>query len=93
VVVFELPMRFRVVRYTELDQHPEHDRYALLYGPVLMALVGAEDLAIPAGKLPGLLKPIADKPLHFSVEGHDGARFMPYWQIGSENFTCFPTMR
>ena len=92
-VTFNLPMKFRTERYTGLDQDPEHERHALLYGPVLMALVGAKDLDIPIADLPGRLKPIPDKPLHFSIDGVSGAHFMPYWQIQTETFTCFPTTR
>jgi hypothetical protein len=104
-VSFELPMEFRTVRYTGLDQHPEHPRYALLYGPILMALVGGTDLDIPVGELPDRLKPVdgpcspdgpvvAGKPLHFSVDGNDAIYFMPYWQLpDAQAFTCFPTLR
>jgi hypothetical protein len=92
-VTFDLPMEFRVERYTGLDQDPDHERYALLYGPILMALVGADDLDMPAAELSGRLTPIKGKPLHFGVRGHDGIAFMPYWQIQQEAFTCFPTLR
>jgi DUF1680 family protein len=92
-VSFELPMRFRTVLYTGADQNPDHDMYALLYGPVLMALVGADDLDIPAKDLPGKLKPVEGKPLQFSVAGKEGVHYQPYWQIQTETFTCFPTMR
>ncbi|MGD0896828.1 MAG: beta-L-arabinofuranosidase domain-containing protein [Thermoguttaceae bacterium] len=39
-VTFTLPMDFRVIRYTGLDQIPGHRRYSVLYGPALMAAVG-----------------------------------------------------
>jgi len=92
-VAFELPMPFRTVRYSGLDQDAQHDRYALLYGPVLLALLGAEDLDIPAPDLPGRLKGVAGKPLHFAVDGVAGVEYVPYWQIDKEAFVCFPTMR
>jgi DUF1680 family protein len=92
-VAFDLPMKLRTEKYVGLDQDPDHERHAVLYGPVLMALVGARDLDIPVAELPGRLKPIRGKPLHFSVEGIDGVHFMPYWQIDKETFTCFPTLR
>ena len=44
-------MAFRIVRYTGADEHPEHPRYGMMYGPVHMALIGATDLAIPAEEL------------------------------------------
>ena len=92
-ITFELPMKFRTEKYRGLDQHPEHDRYALLYGPLLMALVGEDDLEVEADELPSHLIPIDGKPLHFSVAGQEGVYFKPYWQIDQEVFTCFPTLR
>jgi DUF1680 family protein len=92
-VAFELALAFRTIRYTGLDQHPEHERHALLYGPVLMALLGADDLDLPAGELPSRLRPIDGTPLHFAIEGRAGVQYQPYWQVDQETFTCFPTMR
>jgi hypothetical protein len=62
------------------------------YGPLLMALVGAEDLAVPVDKLSSFLSPIAGNPLHFNVDGFSKCKYIPYWQIEKEEFTCFPTM-
>jgi DUF1680 family protein len=87
---FELPMEFRTVRYTGQDQHALHPRCALLYGPVLMALTGVNDLNVPSAELPGRLKPVAGKPLFFKAPG---GQYRPYWMIDQEPMTCFPTMR
>lgn len=38
-VTFALPMELRTVLYTGVDQIPAHKRYAILYGPILMAAV------------------------------------------------------
>jgi hypothetical protein len=38
-VTFTLPIGFRAVRYDGADRIPGHARYAILYGPVLMAAV------------------------------------------------------
>ena len=92
-VTFELPMEFRTERYAGADQDPKYARNALLYGPLLMALTGATDLEIPVAELPGRLKPIAAKPLHFTVAGAPAAQYLPYWLITDEAFTCFPTTR
>ena len=89
----EFPMAFRVVKYTGLDQDAHNDRYALLYGPVLMALLGGSDLDLPSNELPNRLLPIAGNPLHFGVAKHPGCTYLPYWQVQAEKFTCFPTMR
>ena len=92
-ITLEFPMAFRVVRYTGLDQDAHCDRYALLYGPVLMALVGATDLDIASNELAKRLLPIAGSPLHFAIQGYPAFRYIPYWQVQGETFTCFPTFR
>jgi hypothetical protein len=92
-VSFELPMTLRTQVYTGLQQDPAHERHALLYGPVLLALMGAKDLDIPVAELPGRLQPEEGKPMHFTVKGLEGVRYQPYWPIQKEAFTCFPTMR
>jgi DUF1680 family protein len=93
VITIEFPMTFRVVRYTGLDQDAHNDRYALLYGPVLMALIGATDLDIVSDDLAKRLLPIAGSPLHFAIDGRPACKYVPYWQVQGETFTCFPTLR
>ena len=39
-VSFTLPMDFRMSRYTGADQIAGHERYALLYGPILLMVAG-----------------------------------------------------
>jgi DUF1680 family protein len=92
-VSFCLPMALTVKRYMGVDKDPNHERYALMCGPILMALVGATDLDIQAAELPSRLKPIEGNPLHFVVKGKEGLIYYPYWMIDQEGFTCFPTMR
>jgi hypothetical protein len=50
-VTFRLPLGFRAVRYEGADRIPGHPRYAILYGPVLMAAVAplgdANKVALP----------------------------------------------
>jgi uncharacterized protein len=96
-VEFDLPTGFSVRKYTGFDQIEGNlDRYALLYGPVLMALAG--DLEGPGGvprlivlpeKLPGLLRPVPGS-MDQTVEGQPGYVFKPYWELTDETFTCFP---
>ncbi|NLF00818.1 MAG: hypothetical protein GX601_07555 [Anaerolineales bacterium] len=95
---FTLPIGFTTVKYTGLDQvEGNHDRYALLYGPVLMALqgdpggpLGVARVAVAPDSLPDLLVPMEGSPLEFEVAGHPGYKYVPYWTIGAEPFTCFP---
>ena len=95
---FALPIGLSLVRYTGVDQIPEHERYAVCYGPFLLAAVGAAEvrLRLEEGRepreLPQQLKPTAGQPLHFTVELNPGVEFMPYWQVQQEPFNCFPAV-
>ena len=90
-VTFTVPMDWRTVRYHGADEHPVHLRYALMKGPVLMALTGADDLALTPDQLLQSLR--EDAPLQARIERVDDARYLPYWQVEDEIFTCFPTLR
>lgn len=92
-VSLELPLSFRLIEYTGLEQDPARARYALMYGPLLMALVGGAGLDASSSELPGRLTPVPEKALQFSVAGQPGLSFVPYWQIQNEHFTCFSTLR
>ncbi len=96
-ISFTLPISLTTVKYTGLDQiNGNLDRYALLYGPVLMALKGdlnspdkVPQIATTPADLPGILTPIPGNPLQFKVKGYPSYKYIPYWQV-SETFTCFP---
>ena len=96
-----LPISFSAVKYTGLDQiEGNYDRYALMYGPILMALQcelegrdGVPHLAVAADKLADLLTPVQGSTLTFDVRGYPGYRYVPYWMIDTESFTCFPIVQ
>ena len=90
-VTFTLPKAWRTVRYRGADEDAEHPRYAVMKGPVLMALTGADDLALSPDDLLDCLR--EDAPLQARIEGIENARYQPYWTIQGETFTCFPTLR
>jgi hypothetical protein len=91
-------MEFKLTRYTGADQIAGHQRYALEYGPILMAAVGRPDavLQVKGGKYPedliGQIRPKPGEPLHFSVEHNPDTEYVPYWQMDRESFTCFPVV-
>lgn len=95
-ISFTLPMKFKMTKYTGKEQDPNHERYALEYGPLLMAYVSmkgqAKDikLTLSPDKLIKSLKSVADKPLHFMVKGNNDFEYMPYFEVQEESFTCFP---
>ncbi len=96
VISFTLPMNFRMTKYTGEEIDPNHDRYALEYGPILMAYVSMKEetknlmLPISSTKLIKSLKPVEGKPLHFTVNGNSDFEYMPYLEVQNEPFTCFP---
>ena len=119
---FTLPMGFRLSLYTGMDQVAGGLRYALEYGPILMAVVdtngndkqhGGPDkvpasaadndqldaiawsvhLPVTAEDIIRHLKAIDNQPLHFAIEGDPHHKYMPYWQINEELFTCFPVLK
>ena len=83
-VTYALPMPFRLVRYTGVDGHSEHPSFALLRGPILLALVGSRDIEMNATDLIPCLYPL-EEPLHFGISGRDDTFFQPYWQLTAEN--------
>lgn len=99
-ISFSLPMSLTTVKYTGIDQVDGNmDRYALLYGPILMALQGPltgpgkiPQITTTAADLPGLLTSVTGSPLRFTVKGYPSYKYVPYWQV-SETFTCFPIIQ
>jgi hypothetical protein len=95
---FTLPMQLKLTRYTGLDKIEGHERFALEYGPVLLALVGSSSavLKVPGGKkheeILQQIKQDPFRPLHFSIDGNPGFSYMPYWQVVTEPFTCYPVI-
>jgi DUF1680 family protein len=95
-VKFRLPIALHAERYTGLDQIPGHARFAMSYGPILLAAVGAPEVRLRLDDvkepedLEKRLKPKPGQPLHFSVENTPGIEFIPYWLVDHEPFNCFP---
>jgi uncharacterized protein len=98
IIEFTLPTSIRVKRYEGEDQTSGRTRYSVEYGPILLAAIGSSkvNLAIDKGQHPdhlaNHLEPVAGSPLHFTVRGNPGQKFMPYWQIAEEEFTCYPSI-
>jgi len=90
-ISFTLPISFRLHKYTGLDQDNIHDRYALMAGPVLMSLVGDTILVTPASGLIEKLRLVKENRLHYGVEGKSNCKYIPYYQVQDEKFSCFPS--
>jgi hypothetical protein len=80
-----------------MDQVEGHERYALEYGPILLAIVGTDEarLRISGTSAQGLmsqLRAVSGQPLHFAINGNSEHRYVPYYAIKEEAFTCFPVI-
>ena len=94
-IAFTLPMAFKLTRYEGIERNPDHERFALEYGPLLMAVAGGQQeavLAMQPEQLIAQLRPKADSPLHFAIAGDERHEYLPYWQVQDEAFTCFPVI-
>ena len=98
-IEFTLPAVVRARRYQGADQINGKTRYSFEYGPILLAAVGSSttELSLDHGhdaeQLASQLEPIEGMPLHFTVRGNSEVKFMPYWQVSQEEFTCYPSVR
>ena len=97
-ITFTLPAVLTAERYVGADQIPNHDRYAVSFGPILLAAIGAPEIRL---RLSGVrepedlvkhLQPKSGQPLHFVVAGNPGVEFMPYWQVDKQAFNCLPAV-
>lgn len=95
---FTLPAALSVGRYTGVDQIPNHERYSVSFGPILLAAVGAPEIRLRVENvrqpkdLLKYLQPRPGWPLHYLVANNPGVEFMPYWQVDKELFNCFPAV-
>ena len=96
-IQFTLPMGLKATTYNGFDTIPYCNRYAMEYGPILLALTGKKEAPhILAGTSDITNDLIADaaKPLHFSIANDADYQFVPYWQLdSSQNFTVFPIVK
>jgi DUF1680 family protein len=103
IISFNLPMSLSLRKYVGQDQVAGREKYVLEFGPLLMAAIGTENFAI---QLTGASRPeeivgqlIADSlnDSHFVLkdsasDNSSEIRFIPYYEITDETFTCFPVI-
>ena len=88
-IAFSLPMKLKTTKYTGADSIPNANRYAVEYGPVLLATVIEGQDTNQSVDLNGLI-PDDSRPLHFNVAGDSVHYLMPYWLVSNEAFTTYP---
>ncbi|MEI7807995.1 MAG: beta-L-arabinofuranosidase domain-containing protein [Verrucomicrobiota bacterium] len=97
-VSFHLPLTLRVHRYEGEAKLAGVERYAVLYGPILLACVGPLDGGVPRiaqdpARVSEWLTADPRQPLHFRIRGTTNHYFAPYWRLGhDEPFTCYPVI-
>jgi DUF1680 family protein len=95
VISFAATMVLKLTPYNGADRIAGRERYALEYGPLLMAAVGASEAqlevlnATKPAELLQRLRPTPEQPLHF-VAPLIAAEWMPYYEVGAQSFSCFP---
>jgi DUF1680 family protein len=94
---FSLPMGFRLTPYVGMEENG-HARYALEYGPILLALTGQVDdagnaqLPLSAADLLKQLHAVLGHSLHFAIAGDSQHVYVPYWQVTDRTFNCYPAI-
>jgi len=91
-------MTFRVTNYTGLTQISPFSRYAIEYGPILLAVTGPWDNSTDTVVIKGVdpinpaswLVPVPNQPLHFTIQGQEGYLYVPYFEISSQMFDVYP---
>ena len=98
-IAFRLPLTLKISKYLGSDRIEGQDRFSLTYGPLLLADVTLDSPRIilyatsgrPA-EIVGRLKLITGTCGHFTLDDAQNtpAMFIPYFEVASQPFTCFP---
>jgi hypothetical protein len=90
-------MGLKATAYRGFDTIPNSNRYAIEYGPILLALTGKKEaphVITGTSNLTNGLVPDATTPLHFLFSNNADYQFVPYWQLEPhQNFTVFPIVK
>jgi DUF1680 family protein len=91
--VFEMnfPFHFRVTKYTGGEEIPGKDRYAVEYGPLLYAAMGAPNpvtVKFDPEKPGEWFAPVAGRKL--KLKGNDRCEYWAYLDIHDEPFSVYP---
>jgi DUF1680 family protein len=95
-IQFTLPMALKATPYNGFDKVAGANRYAMEYGPILLALTGKKEaphIISGISSLQNNLIPDANNALRFKVVKNAEFEFVPYWQLTNQNFTVFPVVK
>ena len=101
-IEFELKFKWSLTKYSGVEQVDHFERYALEYGPVLMAAVseGSETdniddsvnildlfkLKLNPGDYNSWLTKENPKSLIYDVSNHKGVKYMPYFEVETDKY-------
>ena len=94
-------MSLRATRYTGFTQIAGCERYAVEYGPILMAAIGGSwdehvdsiviaNVSQPANPASWLRPKAGSAGLEFSVTANPNITFVPYYRVQEELFEVYP---
>lgn len=92
----KLPMRFRVTRYTGGEEIPHRQRFALEYGPLLYAAMGAPlplELKWNPGEPENWFEHLPGEKRKLRIKGDNAHEYWAYLDIHDEPFTVYPIVR
>ncbi|MDR1562131.1 MAG: glycoside hydrolase family 127 protein [Dysgonamonadaceae bacterium] len=94
-ITFTLPYSLHITKYEGVDTISGYDRYAVEYGPILLAATGGDKIPheINVSNLEKQLIPDQSRPLHFLIEKDSLITFMPYLMISDQAFSVFPILK
>jgi len=95
---FALPAAIRVTQYQGIDQAPGRHRFSFDYGPVQLAALWESErvMPIPAGNIEAVQGHFErdEGPLAFTLDNaslyRTATRWVPYYAVDDETFTCVP---
>jgi hypothetical protein len=89
-----LPAQFHFSTYRDPTRVPVLRDIRFEFGPILYAVMGASKVDFKGYRGPQeierALKPVDGMPLHYRARGNANLTVMPYWQVDTEEFSCFP---
>jgi DUF1680 family protein len=92
---FTLPMKFRTTLYTGGEEIPHKERWALEYGPLLYAAMGAPSVVHvhwdPRHPEEWLMPQPGEKPC-FAIKGDNAHEYRAYLDINDEPFSVYPVI-
>lgn len=91
-ITYSLEKEF--VRYTGSEQLEDHERYALFYGPYLMALKGEFEEEVPILDVDLNTLDITENEDTFEIFINEKQKFVPYIKVrDDQKFCCFPAYK